>query len=90
LSDLCFTVIIPSNPSASSSLYPLAFVGGWWDLRRDSLFSYLHIIHVLGVFQGFCGVRIISASTYPPLNWITGVKIFSSDNPNNSQNPKKV
>jgi hypothetical protein len=60
-SDLRCIVIILSNPSASSLLYPLAFVGCWWDLRRDSLFSYLCIILVLGVFQGLCGVWIISA-----------------------------
>jgi hypothetical protein len=51
-SALCFIIFILSNPSVSSSLYPLAFVGCWWDLRRDSLFYYLHIILVLGVFQG--------------------------------------
>jgi hypothetical protein len=52
--------LTPSNSSASSSLYSSAFVGCWWDLRRDSLFSYLYIILVLGVFQGLCGVRIIT------------------------------
>jgi hypothetical protein len=64
LSDLRFIVIIPSNPSASSSLYPSAFVGCWWDLRRNSSFYYLHIILVLGVFQGLCGVWIITAVRY--------------------------
>jgi hypothetical protein len=39
-----FTVIIPLDSSTSSSLYPLVFVGCWWDLRRDSSFSYLCII----------------------------------------------
>jgi hypothetical protein len=55
---LCFTVIIPLDSSASSSLDTLAFVGCWWDLGRDSLVSYLHIILVLGVFQGLCSVGI--------------------------------
>jgi heme A synthase len=56
---LCFIVIIPSNPSASV-LYPSAFVGCWWDLRRDSSF----IILVLGVFQGLCGVWIIISGAH--------------------------
>jgi hypothetical protein len=46
----------PRNPFASSSFHPSAYVGCWWDLRRDPSFSYLHIILVLGVFQGLCGV----------------------------------
>jgi hypothetical protein len=58
---LCFIDFIPSNISVSSSLYPLAFFSCWWDLRRDSSFSYLRIILVLGVFQGLCGVWIINA-----------------------------
>jgi hypothetical protein len=57
---LHFTVIIPSDSSTSSSLYPWAFVGCWCDLRRDTSFSYLHIILVLGIFQGLCGVEILS------------------------------
>jgi hypothetical protein len=43
-----------------SALYPSAFVGCWLDLKRDLSFSYLRIILVLGVFQGLCGVGIIS------------------------------
>jgi hypothetical protein len=57
-------LLSPSNSSVSSLLYPLAFVGSWWDLRRDSLFSYLRIILALGVFQGLCGVRIINIYIY--------------------------
>jgi hypothetical protein len=49
------------NPFVSSSFHPSAYVGCWWDLRRDPSFSYLHIILVLGVFQGLCGVWIISS-----------------------------
>jgi hypothetical protein len=59
-SALHFTLIIPSDSSAFSSIYPSAFVGCWWDLRRDSSSSYLHIILVLGVFQALCGVGIIN------------------------------
>jgi hypothetical protein len=61
---LHFTVIVPSNSSASSSLCPLAFVGCWWDLRRNSSFPYLLIILCLGVFQGLCGVRIIISGAH--------------------------
>jgi hypothetical protein len=60
---LRFIISVLSNPSISTSLYPSAFVGCWWDLRRDSLFYYLCIILVLGVFQGLCGVWIITGSS---------------------------
>jgi hypothetical protein len=55
-----FYCYYPFNPSVSFSLYPLAFVGCWWDLRRDSSLYYLRNILVLGVFQGLCGVWIIN------------------------------
>jgi hypothetical protein len=55
------------NIFASSSLYHSAFVSCWWDLRRDSSFSYLCIILVLGVFQGLCGVWIINVPCMPAI-----------------------
>jgi hypothetical protein len=73
LSDLCFIVVIPLNPFASSSLYPSAFVGCWWGLRRDSSFDYLCIILVLGVFHGLCGVWIITGQQATPHNIVPNV-----------------
>jgi hypothetical protein len=62
---LCALFSLPfSNTSVSSSLYPSAFVGCWWDLRRDFSLYYLHIIPVLGVFQGLCGVWIITVLSH--------------------------
>jgi hypothetical protein len=51
-----YTLLLLSlqNSLTSSLYYLLAFIGCWWDLRRDSSFSYLCIILVLGVFQGLC------------------------------------
>jgi hypothetical protein len=54
-----FYCYYPFNSFTSSSLHPSAYVGCWWDLRRDPSFSYLCFILVLGVFQGLCGVWII-------------------------------
>jgi hypothetical protein len=51
-----FYCYYPFNPFASSSFHPLAYIGCWWDLRRDPSLSHLRIILVLGVFQGLCGV----------------------------------
>jgi hypothetical protein len=66
-------LLSPSNSSTSSLLYPSAFVDCWWDPRRDSLFSYLRIILVLGVFQGLCGVRIITVlMVMSKLMWVIG------------------
>jgi hypothetical protein len=64
------------DPFVSSSLYPSAFVGCWWDLRRDSSFYYLCIILVLGVFQGLCGVWIISTL---PVGQLQHSLLFGAD-----------
>jgi hypothetical protein len=38
-----FYCYYPFNPFASSLFHPLAYVGCWWDLRRDSfIFLSLH------------------------------------------------
>jgi hypothetical protein len=66
----------PFNPFASSSFHPLAYAGCWWDLRRDPSFPYLHIILVLGVFQGLCGVWIISTSGTMPTHRLKQAKGF--------------
>jgi heme A synthase len=59
-----FYCYYPFNSFASSLLHPSAYVGCWWDLRRDPSFSYLRIILVLGVFQGLCGVWIIISGAH--------------------------